>query len=199
MARSFSRAELDGNLASVVGLWRDGRLAYINQAWSRFAEDNGGQPAIDAAWGLGVNYFDAIPAVLRPFYDQLFASLPYSTEHLHPIAHTYECSSATRYRTFAMQVYLLPEDTGFLIINSLVVERPHDAKERPPQPADPAAYQDEDGILKQCAHCRRVLRLGEPARWDWVPEWVERMPSSTGHAICPACVGFYFRRRKQPG
>jgi hypothetical protein len=188
----FRVEDFDPDPASVFGLWPDSRLAYFNSAWTTFAAANGGQPAIGQSWGLGARYLDAIAEPLRPFYRGLLAGAPEPESSRHPVAHQYECSSATRFRMFNMQVYALPERAGFIVVNSLVVEVPHDPDVRPPQAAEPQRYLDAQGTIVQCCHCRRVRRGDDPAQWDWVPAWVERSPTGTSHGICAICLGYYY-------
>jgi hypothetical protein len=188
----FRMEELASDPASVFGLWPDLRLAYVNPAWTTFAAANGGQPEIAHSWGLGARYLDAIAQPLRPFYRGLLARAPEPESSRHPLAHEYECSSATEFRKFSMQVYALPGRAGFIVVKSLVVEVPHDPVERPPHEADPARYVDARGVIVQCCHCRRVQRGDDPTRWDWVPAWVERSPSATSHGICATCFEYYY-------
>lgn len=181
----FARRDLDRRPATVFGLWSDWRIAYVNDAWDRFATDNGGQPAIGERWDLGASYLDAVPGLLHPFYQQLYDR---SGGSRHPSSHDYECSSPDQYRCFHMDVYALADRAGFIVVNSLLVERPHDDGIGPPVAVE---YHDEHGMLHQCMHCRRVENLLR-ARWDWVPAWVERVPQHTSHGLCPVCLAYYY-------
>jgi hypothetical protein len=188
----FRLEDLDQEPASVFGLWPDGTIAYTNPAWRAFASANEGQPAVEREWGLGARYLDAITDALRPFYEDLLARAPDAGTSLHPAFHQYECSSATVFRRFGMQVYALDGRAGFIIVNSLLVEAPHDDAVRPPHAADPASYVNARGIIVQCSHCRRVQHAVHPTRWDWVPGWVDRSPAATSHGICPVCFEYYY-------
>lgn len=188
----FSQEELDRHPDTVCGLWPDTRLAYVNPAWERFAEENGGQPGIRERWDLGARYLDAVPESLRPFYEDLLKEAPERGETLRPLTHEYECSSAESYRKYHMQVYALPNREGYVIVNSSVVEQPHDAKERPAYSPEADVYADVDGTIRQCAHCRRVQRTEGTDAWDWIPAWVERCPESTSHVLCPICFDYYY-------
>lgn len=192
LSSRFQVEELDRNPSSVVGLWPDSRLAYVNPAWIAFAVANDGQPAVEESWGLGARYLDAIAPPLRPFYQGLLQSALDTGTSLRPVSHRYECSSAEVERHFNMQVYPLPAGAGFVIVNSLLAEEPHDPAARPPQPADPVRYVDPHGRIVQCCHCRLVRRTTEPTQWDWVPAWVERSPIETSHSICPVCMEYYY-------
>lgn len=110
---------------------------------------------------------------------------------MHPVSHVYECSTADIFRQFVMKVYALPKDEGFVVINSLIASRPHDASKGEPQPPNTALYQSTDGLILQCSHCRMVRRA-DKTRWDWVPAWVEQMPAGTSHGICDVCFEYYY-------
>lgn len=188
----FRLQDLEESSATIFGLWADFSLAYMNPAWEAFATSNDGQPQVATEWGLGASYFNAIAAPLRPFYLQLFHSAPDAGASQHPVGHVYECSSATVYRRFSMQVYALPERNGFVVINSLVVESPHDPGTRVPHNPARSHYENEDGLILQCAHCRLVKAVSDPFRWDWVPAWVDVSPPATSHGLCPLCFEYYY-------
>ncbi|MBC8089887.1 MAG: hypothetical protein H7Z40_21720 [Phycisphaerae bacterium] len=188
----FRLQDLEESSAIVFGLWADFTLAYMNPAWEKFAGENLGQPQVETHWGLGANYLEAIAPALRPFYSKLLASTPDAGAALHPVSHLYECSSPTVFRQFSMQVYALKDRAGFVIINALVQEAPHDPVTHMLHNPDQHVYMDEHGIIVQCAHCRLVRQVADPTRWDWVPTWVEQSPESTSHGLCPLCFEYYY-------
>jgi len=188
----FKLEDLEKTRAIVFGLWPDFRLAYFSPAWVKFAEQNGGQPKVGADWGLGTRYFDAIPEPLRPFYQRFLTTTADAGASMHPSSHVYECSAPTLFRKFSMQVYSLRNRAGFIIVNSLVVEAPHDPLTRAPHDADVNQYLDERGLVVQCSHCRLVRHAGAKDRWDWVPEWVGRCPANTSHGLCEMCFKYYY-------
>jgi hypothetical protein len=193
----FELDEIDLHPDTVYGIWADGTLAYFNPAWLRFAAENDGEPAISRDWGLGRRVSEAIPPELRSFYQEFFeSSFDESGESTRPASFEYECSSAGIYRRFAMIVYGLRNRRGYLVVNSLVVERPHDQNERRPCPPQSDAYVDTTGVVHQCAHCRRVQHLHIKDRWDWVPAWVEKIPAGSSHTLCRFCFNYYYGRRK---
>lgn len=184
--------ELDGHPESIFAIDADGRLIYVNEGWHQFADANGGQPQIADSWGIGASYFAAVPEVLEPFYRRLFRQAPDYATAARPLAHCYQCSTPTLYREFNMLIYTLPERQGHLVVNSLVVERPHDPQTHSPGDPDRVDYVDEGGFIHQCAHCRRIQHQRGEARWDWVPAWVDEPPANTSHGICPVCLDYYF-------
>lgn len=170
----------------MYGLWPDLSLAYANGAWSRFAGENGGEPAISTEWNLGRCALDAIAEPLRPFFAENYRRC---LRELRPWEHAYECSSADLYRQFHMTVFPLGRAEGLLVVNSLRIETPHDRVSVSPLED---RYRNPHGIITQCCHCRRVQRADDEPTWDWVPDWVQRFPKRTSHGICPACCGFYY-------
>lgn len=193
MLPRFRLEDLDRETASVFGLWPDARLAYTNSAWRAFAQSNGGQPAIAKHWDLGASYLDAIANPLRPFYEDLLTrAANVAGTSLYPIPHEYECSSADVFRKFAMHVYPLDGRSGFIVVNSLIVETPHDSITRPSHAPETSCYANEKGIILQCCHCRRVRRADDSTRWDWVPAWVEQSPAATSHGLCDVCFNYYY-------
>ena len=188
LLRDYQLADLEKHHGSIYGLWPDLRLAYVNPAWHRFAAENGGEPAISTRWKLGACILDAFSQDLGSYYRTAYNRC---LELGEPWEHQYECSSKDRYRRFHQTVYPLGR-SGLLVVNSLVVELPHDPAERSPRGPDEPVYRDGYGLIHQCAHCRRVQNLRTAQRWDWVPAWVERIPSPTSHTFCPACFGYYY-------
>ncbi len=187
----FVLENLESHPASICGLLPDGEIAYVNPAWVQFARENGASTD-DAtfAW-LGQRYLSVIAEPLRPFYAQLFALVPDVHAATQPTSHVYECSTATTFREFAMKVYALAHDAGFVVINTLVASRPHDLSVRVSHPPNPALYTSADGIIVQCAHCR-LIRRADQSGWDWVPAWIERIPGGTSHGVCEVCLEYYY-------
>tara|TARA_R110002072_G_scaffold241027_1_gene399505 strand:+ start:43587 stop:44174 length:588 start_codon:yes stop_codon:yes gene_type:complete len=158
------------------------RIKWTNQRWLEFAAANDGLPAVRDTWSAGAKYTSAISKPLRSFYEQ---RLQRCLDRQEVWSHDYECSSPGHFRSFHQVVY--PVACGWLVIaNSLVVEREHDAAFAAGQ-----AYRSEQGMLRQCMHCRRFCHAAEN-RWDWVPEYVAKLPPDTSHSLCGSCSGFYY-------
>lgn len=190
--RCFDWDDLEQHPWPAAGLWPDGTIAYINPAWSVFAHQNGGGVEVDREWSLGANYFSAITDALRPFFTDLLANAPTTQQSLAPYTHEYECSSADEFRRFALQIFALPDKRGYMLVHSLLVAAPHDASTRPVANPDIEHYETADGLIKQCAHCRRVERRNHIVQWDWVPAWVKHPPACITHTICALCHSFYY-------
>lgn len=182
--------ELERVGGTVYGLWPDLRLAYMNPAWSRFAAANGGEAQFAKHWGLGRCIVDAIAQPLRPFF---VANYGRCLDEMRPWEHTYQCSSADRYREFHMTVFPLRQREGLLVVNSLRIEGPHKLVAQPPLDQ---RYRTADGIICQCSHCRRTRRVDDESIWDWVAEWVKQTPDRVSHSICPECFGFHYSKSR---
>lgn len=187
-------AAMEAHRDSVYGLDPDLDLIYVNPAWLHFAAENGGQPAILREWPLERCVLDAVPAALKAYYTGLYqrAVAGEGAGPKTPLQHEYECSSPARYRRFLMTLYRLPGAVGLLVVNSLVAEQSMSERGRPVCGPDKARYADADGIIHQCAHCRRVENMVEAGGWDWVPEWVEKSPVETSHTLCAFCLDHYY-------
>jgi len=194
LMQQFDEENLDDHPSSVFGFWPNFRLAYVNSAWSRFATENGGEPAISTRWGIGSCLTDAIAPPLRQYYARRLGRCLADGE---PWDHVYECSSPDLFRKFHLIVYPLGEGRGGLAVNSLVVERPHDSSQRPASSPAKSSYADRHGIVHQCMHCRRTRNEQQGFRWDWVPAWVAQCPPSTSHGLCPTCVDFHYPELKE--
>ncbi|HQQ62538.1 MAG TPA: hypothetical protein PLF22_03090 [Pseudomonadales bacterium] len=189
----FEYDKLEQERAVVFGLTENFTIAYFNPYWTVFAQENGGQPAIGLSWGIGSRYFDAIPDVLHDYYLRLFASAAQPAVSKYPTTHLYECSSPDTFRKFAMQLYALPEKSGFIVVNSLVVEVPYNDVEARSAHFDIHTYRDSHGIIHQCCHCRKIKAITDGRRWDWIPVLVKASHPDISHTICPVCFGYYHR------
>jgi hypothetical protein len=178
---------LDDESGVVYGVWADLRLAYLGSRWFAFCADNGG-PALPAEWPLGRSVAEAWEPPLDAYYGALFAQALTGGK---PVSDDYECSSALIFRRFRMTLHPVSDATGLVIVNSLLVARPHD----PPEPSAIGLpiddYVDARGLVTQCMHCRRTRLPASPTRWDWVPALVEHMHTNTSHGLCDVCMEYY--------
>ena len=189
LLRKHNLKDLGVHSGTIYGVWADFRLSYLNPAWFRFARENGGEPKISEEWGLGRSILDCVAGEVKAFYERKWNACLDAHEAW---SHDYECSSGSVYRRYQQISYPIGHRDGLLIVNSLVVERPHDLDRGPARAADESCYVDENGIILQCPGCRRVKNLLEPERWDWVSEWVNRCPKCTSHSFCPTCFRHYY-------
>jgi hypothetical protein len=99
---------------------------------------------------------------------------------------TYECSSATTFRTFQLRMF--PVGRGVLMVHTPIEQRPHD---REPEPPDESVFRDGHRFISQCCNCRRT-RQPERRSWHWIPAWVNQLPDDVTHVLCPPCFGYLY-------
>jgi len=184
MLAPFDAVTLDEDPSSICALTTELRISYVNRAWFRFATDNDASWA-DGDWGIGTLITNAIPAILRPFYDELFRV---ALERREIVEHDYECSTPTLRRYFRMRI--LPCESGALLcVHSPLRESSHVA---PGNPALESRYRDGEGLILQCSNCRRVRCVTEPVQWEWVPAYVAEPMPDTSHGLCAVCTDYYY-------
>lgn len=184
----FDLERLAKDASTIVAIDERYATQWLNPGWEIFARENHGE-AIPMRFGLGTCYLDGISGPLRGFYQAAFENALLTGE---PFELDYECSSPQVFRRSHMLV-LPVSGEGLLLVHSLVVERPHDRAE---QPSLEEAYRLANGMILQCANCRRVRRK-DGSSWDWVPAWIAATPPRTSHGICACCRGFYWGGWKQ--
>jgi hypothetical protein len=187
LLEGFDLDALDRDASVIYGLFPDFRLGYFNAAYERFAADNGGERIL-TDWGLGAAVLTAVDGKIRDFYADAFRGVLAQGQ---PWEQTYHCHSPDRYRTYRMRVLPLQGGKGLLVVHSNVADLPYPEKASD-APVDDARYQDEDGLVKQCSHCRRVRRVAPPAGWEWVASFVERPPSNVAPTLCDLCADYYY-------
>jgi hypothetical protein len=153
----FDTAVLDDDPSTICALTEELRISFVNRAWFRFALANGASWA-DEDWGIGTLVTNANPAILRPFYDELFRV---AFERREIIEHDYECSTPTMRRYFRMRI--LPRESGALLcVHSPLRESSHTA---PGSPALESRYRRVDGLILQCSNCRQTKKMSERPRF----------------------------------
>jgi hypothetical protein len=177
--------DLDAEAGSVVGLWPDGRIGLLNQAWQSFARDNRGD-AVLTRWPLGSEISSGISGVLRDYYARAFERVRVKGE---PWEQTYLCDAPWRRREFRLRVLPL-EGQALLLLHSLVVDVPH--FEEAAEPSSLREYVGEAGMVHQCSNCRRTKRVRGPHGWDWVRSYIAQPPTNATQGICPTCIRQFY-------
>lgn len=185
----FRLRELEATADTVFAVDLELRLHYHNAGWSRFARENQGEPGISQRWGLGCQVMDAIPGVLRGYYQALLDEALAVTPGAAPLHHAYECSTPHHFRVCSLRLHRLR--AGLLLVHGILLERPHDVRQRRPQ-VPSAGYITRSGHVQQCVHCRRVRLADGVERWDWVPAWVEQPPQRPRQGLCGFCFEYYY-------
>ena len=179
--------ECENDPAIIYSLDGSFNIAGCNAAWDNFALENGGGHLVRSNQ-IGRNVMDVTPAPLKSFYATLFGGvLDTGVEK----SCLYECSSDKVFRRFHMHVARAgaPGREFLLVVNSLVLERPHD------EPAFEAPYADlleKNGLITMCSHCRRTRLPGDEERCVWIPRLVRETPGKVSHGICRICFELYY-------
>jgi hypothetical protein len=180
------------NKDSAYLLGEDLNLLYTNSGWDVFAQANGGGGL--SSWTPGLNILESCSEpTLLAFYSDLYKTC-LDSEHdaLHPVQHSYECSSPTKLRKFRMSLYRLEDPARILVVHAKTLEVPIESTERVHANAADLSKIESDGTVRQCAHCRCVQSASDPARWLWVPQFVEKSPANTSHTFCSVCFEYYY-------
>lgn len=159
-------------------------LRAFNDAWVDFAGNNGGESVL-TNYPLGAAITQAFPAELKHFFITAYKKVLKGGQPFH---HECECSSAHTFRRLHQSVYSLLDARGLVISNHFVVECDHTEKPR----EFSGRFADENGLVTQCANCRKLRDPRNPNVWVWVPSAVEKIPDRTSHGICPRCFDYYF-------
>lgn len=190
---SFDELNIETHPAPVFGLWKDLSLAYFNPAWFTFAKENYGEPIISSEWKLGRNVLEAVGPLLRQFYADFYQScLEDGRSQDCPDQLLYECSTAEIYRKYLMTLYPVGRKEGLLVVNALVQERPRAPSALKQYEMHLSRYVDGNGMIHQCAHCRKVKNVERQDRWDWVSEYVKTNPRNIRHDLCPFCLDYFY-------
>ncbi len=191
---NLSRESLEKDPAVSFILDGDLRIVYCNEAWDKFAVENGGR-GLERQQQRGRSVMDAVPALLKQLFEGRYRKVLSSRQAWE---HCYECSSPTVYRSFRMVSYPDPEGEGVVVVNSIAAEWPHEGEDRKVCAPDGMVYGDDHGTITMCCHCRRTRRVGPGAVWDWVPNYLEEPPKLISHGVCAVCTTAYGRNRVRP-
>lgn len=161
------------------------RIVYCNPAWDRFAAENDGE-GCESKRVIGTPILSHISEPLTRFFRTTFEVVLESGD---PFEFDYECSSGLTYRMFRMRIQPVSGPASLLVVHSLRVERPHD---RPAVPPDDGRYRSPDGFIVMCCYCRRTRRVAQPGVWEWVPDYVSRVPPQVSVGICPTCFAIFY-------
>lgn len=185
LIEEFLSSGLAGEQGTIYGMWPDLTLAYTNDGWDRFANQNGGD-RISKEFPLGAVVPHGITTNVRQFFINNYRRC---LDETRPWEHLYECSSPDTFRLLQMTVFPLGKREGLLVVNASRIEQPH---ARQPSEVSDEVYRDKYGLTHQCMHCRRVRQVDNIQTWDWIPGWVQFSPQNTSHGLCAACAGYYY-------
>lgn len=183
-------AEFERSHNTVLVLWPDLSIAYVNPAWVRFALENDGEPAISNSWSVGACVLDAIVPPVRSFFEDHYRRC---LRERRAWDFEYECSSADRFRVFHLCVTPTRDAEALIASHSPRIDFDCVRDESPPIPTN---YLQADGALRQCCECRRFQRTPPAHQWDWVPTWIRCRPPHVRLILCPTCGSFYESNRR---
>ncbi len=183
---------LEKSKHSIYALSEDLNLIYVNPAWVNFAKENGVKGTILKKTPLGEPITNAfVGEVVKSFYSENYMKVLKTGK---PWRHGYECSTIDEFREFNQHIYRLKDGKSLIIINTLTIHTTMKEIGREAFNVSDNRYINTTGFLTQCCNCRCTQRAEEPDVWDWVPEWVEKIPVNCSHSICPICYDYFWKK-----
>ena len=161
----------------------EGRVTFVNPAWSEFARDNHGE-AVMPERIVGCSLLDAITGTT---VRELYRGLITRARAGHPARFHYRCDAPHKRRVFEMNVHRLADgDVEF--VSTLLHE-----EERPPVALLETGQPRDERMLRICSWCQKV----EMPDKQWLPVEAaieimplmkaDRFPTLT-HGICASCL-----------
>jgi len=122
----FGQAVVDALTATIAVIEQDGTIRAVNEAWKRFARENGGGRSVTST-GVGVNYL----AVCRRAQGAFSEEAPHALIGIQHVLQgkqasfqlEYPCHSPTERRWFLMSVTPLKQSPGAVIAHLNITER----------------------------------------------------------------------------
>jgi hypothetical protein len=177
---------------------RDAVILFVNEAWDRFARENGGGERVASASLVGTSWFDHIAGETpRRLHRLLFER---AVRRLGPAAHggvvqLNEANGPETARLVATHLEPItgPNDslTGVAVVHRVVRELPL-SEVYPVVGGDEGRWQDAEGRIEQCSCCRRVRRPDEPEEWDLAPGLVAEPPEHVHFGYCSLCLELHY-------
>jgi hypothetical protein len=177
---------------------REGVILFANEAWDRFARENGGGERVAAAALVGTRWFDHIAGEEpRRLHKLLFER---AARRLGPAAgggvvQLNEANTPALARLVAthLEPVIGPGDqlTGVAVIHRTVRELPLE-EVYPLASGEESRWRGEDGLVEQCSCCRRVRRPESPEEWDLVPGLVAEPPQQARFGYCALCMELHY-------
>jgi hypothetical protein len=185
-------ATLEESKHTIVAVDETLMVTYVNSSWVQFANSNAYSELTQIP--LGSSLIDSIAGrKIKDYYVTQYANILQTGEVW---MHDYECSSRNEYRTFRQIAFPLKDGKGLILSNALRLKLPMQATDRKAHDAIEEQYIQKTGFIIQCTNCRHTLRADNSDVWDWVPEWVDKMPNNCNHTICQTCYDYYWKFRK---
>jgi hypothetical protein len=165
----------------------EARFLFVNDAWQRLPPDAGG-PVLAGAPLVGASFLDAErqPAI-RAAWQAALAEVLAGRALPRVLASEWNDGETAR----LLSTRLEPVEAADGVVG--VIVRRTVARERPVAEVyaigsrEDGAYAGDDGLIAQCACCRRVRCGAEPSRWEFVPRLALR-PADAARELCDLCA-----------
>jgi hypothetical protein len=176
---------------------RRGVILFVNEAWERFAQANGGDDLVTARGLVGTRWFDQISGEEPRRLHRLLLERAARRLGAGPdgaVIQLNESNTPEVARLVATELTPLSgpggEVTSLAIVHRTVRERPM-ADVYPPVERAPERWRGPQGII-QCSCCRRVERPEEPTEWDLSVALLLQPTADTRFAYCPLCLALHY-------
>ena len=172
----------------------EGIVLFVNDAWDRFATDNGGGTRSGSGGVVGTRWLDGIHGEepRRLHAELLHRALRREGDGpAGAVVHTSENNDPLRARLSATRLEALASATGALMAVAVTHRRVRDrpiAEVYAPVEGDGSGHRSADGTWEQCGCCRRTRRPGPDEEWDFVRTLVAVPPPTTRFVYCPLCL-----------
>jgi hypothetical protein len=173
-----------------------GVILYVNPAWDRFAEQNGGAPGALGSRVVGTRWLDHVRGQeVRAHHEALLEAVLDGSRA--DVAARGECNTPDTFRLVVSRFARIPgpdQRAPSAVAVSWETLRGEAIQQRyPVVDQDGLAYRDAGGAFVQCSCCRRARgREGAAAgRWDFVPSLVRGPASGAEFALCDDCAEAY--------
>lgn len=186
----FDLPTLERHPDTVYGLTKDLELSYFNPAWFEFAEENEGEPTISSKFTLGTPIESCLLGPAHEAYSRIYEEVLETGKARHV---EYECSSPAKLRIFTNSTYPLKNGEGLVVINRIRRLENHDRIAVPEHLLIESDYRFHTGLVHQCCNCRCIQRVDDETKWEWIPQWVSKIPRNSSHTICPICFDYYWK------
>jgi hypothetical protein len=173
---------------------REGVILFVNDAWERFARDNGGGQGVSAPALTGTRWLDHVAGEEPRRLHRIL--LERALRRIGPgpggaVVQLNESNTPTLARLVATHLEPLVGAggvlTGVAVVHRVVRELPIE-EVYPVVEGNDATWRCEDGAVEQCSCCRRNRRPGEPEEWDLAPGMVAEPPEGTRFVYCSLCL-----------
>ncbi len=163
---AWLRAQLDCAPVTVVRLASDGRITHVNEAWRRFARDNGADAV--TAEGIGLDYLQACRVADDPRATRLGEAIRDVLDGQRAtVEEVYPCHSATQARWFRLTACGVND--GAVLVHADVTGQRRAVSRLRVQMAVTAALAEERPVLDAC---RDVMRaVCDETEWDFASVW----------------------------